>query len=437
MLKKFLDTIIAPITGTQRAAVAIVRLSGSDSLRIARELFSKMPENLEPRKMLYGKFSNGDDGLLVYFPEGQSYTGEETIEMHTHGSPASVKSLIQHACELGARPALPGEFTQRAFLNGRIDLTQAEGVRETIDSQTEAQLRAASSLREGSLHEKVSRIRKGVLQLLGAVEATTDFSEEIGDLDRDDSVDKIDGLLKGLQLLLGSAESSKVIKEGIKVALVGLPNAGKSSLLNALLGEDRAIVTDIPGTTRDTVEELVDLGGVPCHLIDTAGLRETEDSVEKIGVERTKKAAENADYVWYLYDSDLGWQPDDEMLCGALQRPATILANKIDLNSNPKKGLPISTQTYEGIKELIDDFKQSAMQVDTDTVSYINARHKLLLEKTVDALNRVSSTLSSDMPTDLAAVDLSEAVQSLGEITGESASADIVDQIFSDFCIGK
>jgi tRNA modification GTPase len=437
MIQEFLDTIVAPITGLQKAAVAVVRISGPEAYPITAKLFRPWPEEPEERKVIYGKFANGDDGFALPFREGRSYTGEPSVEWSIHGSPISVRTLLDIACQSGARLAKPGEFTQRAFMNGRIDLTQAEGVRDTIESLTDAQFKAASQVREGHLFKKIQSLREEIIGVLAAVEASVDFSEEVGDLDRDAAHGRVGRALKEIDYLLATAESGRILREGLRIALIGLPNAGKSSLLNALLGMERAIVTHIPGTTRDTIEELADLGGVPCILIDTAGLRETADIVESIGVERARKAAQNANLVWYIYDASKGWTSEDESLRASLEMPCELVANKVDLGQKDSRGLPVSAKTGEGLGQLIQAVRKAASIEAQVPQVCINARHKGVLLEAKDALENVLQTLGSPVPDDLTAVGLQQALHALGEITGETATANIIERIFRDFCIGK
>ncbi|MCL6624509.1 MAG: tRNA uridine-5-carboxymethylaminomethyl(34) synthesis GTPase MnmE, partial [Fimbriimonadales bacterium] len=316
----FTDTIVAPITAPIRAPVAWIRVSGPDAWKIARSVFRRKgadvpEEDYRPRYAYYGEIFSGseiiDEGLLILFEEGKSYTGESSFELSCHGSPAIVRKIVEAILQAGARPARPGEFTERAFVNGRIDLTRAEAVRETVEAVTEAQLRRARLLREGRLAERVEAWEEAVAKELARAEASVDFSEEIGELNREAVAENLRRVLGGIEEVLHTYPSARLLREGLRVAIVGRTNVGKSSLLNALLGTERAIVTDIPGTTRDTIEETLSVKGFPVVLTDTAGIRETEDRVESLGVMRSKKAVETADQVWFVYEAPLGWTPED------------------------------------------------------------------------------------------------------------------------------
>ncbi len=430
------DTIVAPITGLQSAAVAIVRLSGPQSWDIAQKVFSPWPEPVTPRLARYGRFAHGDDGLALPFAEGHSYTGEQSVELNLHGSMASVRQLIDACVAAGARLAEPGEFTYRAFMNGRIDLTAAEGVRETIEAQTAFQLRQAHLLREGALNAAVSQVRDDVFGVLASVEATVDFSEEIGDLDRLGAVEELDSILHRVDDLLATEESGRLVREGFTVAIVGRPNAGKSSLLNAILRAERAIVTPIPGTTRDTIEEWAEIHGVKVRLIDTAGLREGEDAVETIGIQRARDAAQNADAIWYVYDAQAGWSKADKDECARLPTNTDILANKSDLLVDPPtRGRTISAVTGAGITALLEDLTRGFTEHEVGIA--INARQAPLIQAARAALKSARQTLVDDIPVDLSAVHLRDAVMHLGQVTGETATEDMVSRIFRDFCIGK
>lgn len=422
------DTIVAPITGPGPAGVAIVRLSGPEAWEIASAVFE--PWHPEPFRAQYGRYLHGDDGMALPFAEGHSYTGDQAVELSIHGSSASVRALVDACLGNGARLAEPGEFTQRAFLNGRIDLTQAEAVRDTIEARTSAQLRLANLQREGALSQRIADLRHKVMGVLAAIEASVDFSEEIGELDKPAAISRLRSAQDDIGRLLETAPVARILRNGLRVAIIGPPNAGKSSLLNALLGIERSIVTEVPGTTRDYVEEQIEVDGFPVVLIDTAGLRESEDRVETIGIERTRRIASNADVVWYVFDATQGLPPE----FGAVGESTTLIANKCDL-AEPSVGIPVSALSGEGLRDLL-----ATLPVDRELGNReiaINSRHADLLEETRKSLETAIGTLESERPVDLATVLLQDALHSLGQITGDTASVDMVTRIFSDFCIGK
>lgn len=434
-MRHLLDTIVAPITAPG-GAIAVVRMSGPRAWRIGREVFRRWPDVPIPRLAVYGTFSNGDDGFALPFAEGHSYTGDETVEFSLHGSQASLRTLIEDCLRLGARHAQPGEFTLRAFMFGRIDLTQAEGVRDTVCAATSAQLRQATLLREGRLYAMLEGLRDNLSGVLASVEASADFSEEIGELDRESAYERCMGVVAGIEKMLATAHAGRVVREGITIAIVGRPNVGKSSLLNRLLSADRAIVTEVPGTTRDTLEEPANLGGWACKLIDTAGMRHTADQVERLGVERTQAAMQAADVVWMLYDASEGWTEQDEELLRGMERSVTLVAHKCDLQPLVSKGLPVSSLTGEGVNSLIASLRDFVGPV-AEGSPLIARRHQPLLEQALEATLSASETLKLDVPYDLAAVELMQAIRLLGEITGETATPDMVERVFRDFCIGK
>ena len=428
------DTVVAPITGTQPAAVAWIRLSGSEAWSIAAQVFPNWPHEPKSHQAIFGIYSYGDSGLVLPFAQNHSYTGDESVEMSIHGSTVSSRKLIELCIANGARMAEPGEFTLRAFLNGRLDLTQAEAVKDTVDAQTDAQLRAANLNRKGVLKRSVEQIRGEVVRLLVRVEASVDFSEEIGELDHAEAIQAIQKQIEAIDHLLVTADAGRILRSGYRIAIVGAPNVGKSSLLNAILCEDRSIVTNIPGTTRDYVEERVELAGLPVVLIDTAGLRDTSDPVEEIGIQRTLAIAANADAVWYLYDAGKGWSSHDEQAIATFDRPTTILANKCDL-AVPKRGLPISALTRQGLDELLTSIRQQVE--DSSDQPLINMRHQPLLAQARLSLADCIASMEANDPDDLLSVLLTDVAQHLGAITGETAAPDMIERIFHDFCIGK
>lgn len=427
------DTIVACITGSPPAAVAWVRLSGPDAFRIASQVFEPWPPEPEPRKALIGRFAHGDKGLALPFPEGHSYTGEESVELSVHGGRASVRALLE-ACQLkGARAAGPGEFTLRAFMNGRIDLVQAEAIAETVEAETDRQLREANRNREGGLSGHVRQLRGRVLDVLAQLEASVDFYEEIGEPDPDEIEASIRLLVADLELLLDRGRNSHLARRGLRVAILGRPNAGKSSLLNALLGIDRAIVTDVPGTTRDTVEEATEFEGIRVVLTDTAGLRATDDPVESIGVQRSRQAAHEADLILYVYDAAAGWTPEDEE-ASRTNRPTLVAGNKCDLEA-PEHGLAVSCKTGEGLRDLIS--RIVAGLASAPDAPAVNERQAVALQQALESLRACADSAAAQHPPDLLSVLLGETVAYLGRVTGETASPDMLDEIFSRFCIGK
>lgn len=431
------DTIVALITGRPPCAVATVRLSGPDAWSVAAQVFKPWPEPVEARRVVIGRFVHHDEGLALPFAEGHSFTGEASVELSAHGSVRSVRDLLEGCIRAGARHAEPGEFTLRAFLNGRIDLTQAEGIRATVEAATESQLRAADHLRRGDLRASIERSRSELLHILAAIEASVDFSEETGPLDRVSARDRGERVLADLGRLLAQVPAERILREGLRIAIVGRPNAGKSSLFNALLRSDRAIVTEIAGTTRDTVEEWVDLSGVPCLLIDTAGLRSTSDAIEAIGVARSRSAVANADARWYVFDGYAGWTPEDDAEWRALPEPKLLIRNKADLRSSGSEGVAVSALHGEGLDALSDWVSAALGNLEGGSLMGIQSRHVPLLEVARDAVHELVATLDAPVPDDLNAVHAQRAIHALGEIVGSDVGPDLLDAIFGDFCIGK
>lgn len=431
------DTIVAPITGGQRAAVAIVRVSGPDSLVIAKAVFAGLPDSPRARRLYYGSFLHGDEGYTAVFCPPNSFTGELSAEFNIHGAPASVKALVAACLKAGARLAEPGEFTQRAFLNGRIDLTQAEGVRQTVEALTTAQLKAAENLRYGALSERLRSVKLELTSILATLEAHIDFSDELEDLNEPALIRQIDATAMSLEALRKDLERSRSLIDGFRVAIVGLPNAGKSSLFNRLCCEDRAIVTPEPGTTRDSLEALLDLDGIPVLLTDTAGIRESQNAAEAAGIERSITAAERAHMVLQIYDSQTGWTEEDEALAKRIKSPSLRIGSKSDLGGVSPGELTVSSLTGEGISTLLTQISVAAAEMIPANAVSLSESQICSLSRSCQATAAAAVTLQHQEPYDLAVVNLRDALTSLGEITGESASEDLLAALFSQFCIGK
>ncbi len=423
------DTIVAPITAAG-GAVAVVRVSGEDAWQVAESWFGRWPEPPESHRAQFVRFGNGDEGLALPFSQGHGYTGEFAVEASIHGSPASVRWLIEESLAAGARLAEPGEFTMRALMNGRLDLAQAEAVRDTVAAQTVLQLRFANRQRGGALSARVEELRDWALAVLAAVEASVDFSDEVGEFDRDGGLVKLENLGHGIDLLLATEETGRIVRRGLRIAIVGEPNAGKSSLLNALVGRDRAIVTDIPGTTRDTIEAFVDLGGIPCMLVDTAGIRDSSDAVEREGVARAHAAAREADFVWHVHDStkSMSQVPTCDL----------VIWNKIDLpdaDPAPQGSVALSAVTRQNVDRLGEWVSEKVDAERWDVV--IDPRHGHSLREARQAVTNAMDTIRGNLPDDLLATCLRTAIQSLGEITGQTCDAEMLERVFRDFCVGK
>jgi tRNA modification GTPase len=429
-MRSHFDTIVAPITGAGPAPVAVIRISGPDAWPLAAALADRSDESLESRRAYFQTFETGDEGYVIFFEAGNSYTGDATAELSVHGSRASIRALVDHAIARGARLAEPGEFTQRRFMNGKIDLTEAEGVRDTIEAETAAQLRLANAIRDGQLHARITSLVHKLEGLLATIEANVDFSEEIGGLDVPDLASRTQKVIDEIAELAKTANIGRLLRQGLRVAIVGPPNAGKSSLLNRLVGHERSIVTEIAGTTRDYVEERVDVDGFPVVLIDTAGLRDTLDPVESIGVQRAKAVAAQADLIWFVTD------PVSRELPKTMDfnRPMVEIANKVDLAPAPPGQMGICCLTGEGLLELA---KTVASHFDNPVGLAIQERHEGHLEEATTDLSQALEVLAHGRPPDLAAVGIRNAIHALGRITGETSEADMIERIFRDFCIGK
>jgi len=453
------DTIAAIATSIGHSGVGIVKLSGSDAPAIAQKIFkpARSKSRLKPYRLHYGVIVDPrsgevvDEALVVHMPQPHSYTRQDVIEIQAHGGPIPLRRILQLVLSLGARPAEAGELTLRAFLNGRLDLAQAEAVLDIIEAKTEAALRVAAEQLSGSLSAQVAAVRSRLVDQLAFLEASIDFVED--EIPFQDIIAPLTVVSEMLQKLLKSADFGQIYRQGVKAAIVGQPNVGKSSLLNALLRGDRAIVTDIPGTTRDTLEETANVGGIPLVLVDTAGIRrQANDVVERIGIERSQAALQKADIALLVVDGSHPVTPGDwdiEQL--ARGKPALLVVNKTDLRVGPiiepppnflpgAPRVPISALAGIGIEALEEAIQQLILggQVTTaDTPLLSNPRHKALIQQALDHAQAAIASQQAGLTPDLVSIDVREAVEALGQITGESVTADLLDTIFSKFCIGK
>ncbi|VHG62762.1 tRNA uridine-5-carboxymethylaminomethyl(34) synthesis GTPase MnmE [Streptococcus pyogenes] len=456
-ITKEFDTITAISTPLGEGAIGIVRLSGTDALAIAQSVFKgKNLEQVASHTINYGHIINPKTGTIIdevmvsVMLAPKTFTRENVVEINTHGGIAVTNEILQLLIRQGARMAEPGEFTKRAFLNGRVDLTQAEAVMDIIRAKTDKAMTIAVNQLDGSLSQLINDTRQEILNTLAQVEVNIDYPEY------DDVEEMTTALLREktqefqslLESLLRTAKRGKILREGLSTAIIGRPNVGKSSLLNNLLREDKAIVTDIAGTTRDVIEEYVNIKGVPLKLVDTAGIRETDDLVEQIGVERSKKALQEADLVLLVLNASEKLTDQDRALLNLSQDSNRIillnktdLEQKIELEQLPADLIPISVLTNQNIN-LIEDrinqlFFDNAGLVEQDATYLSNARHISLIEKAVQSLEAVNDGLALGMPVDLLQVDLTRTWEILGEITGDAAPDELITQLFSQFCLGK
>lgn len=449
------DTIAAISTAPGEGAIAVVRLSGSAAFAIAGQLFSGHG-TLESHRARHGFLKDPETGSVVdevvmtAFAGPRSYTGEDMIEISCHGSPVVAREILRLCLSQGARLAQAGEFTRRAFTCGRMDLTQAEAVLDLIQAKTARQGRMAMSALSGDLGAEIRRLRQSIMSVLAAVVAGIDFPEEVGEAPVADVRATVEQARARLDDLAATSLSGRYLREGLRLSIVGRPNAGKSSLLNRLLNFERAIVTDIPGTTRDALEELIEINGIPVILIDTAGVRPTEDRVELIGIERTGQAIARADLVVLLVDLTQGWGPaEDELARLAAGKPVIVAGNKIDIAERKEAGacalagvvdqLFLSAVTGEGIaclKAAVERFVFGQGKL-ADCRPSLNARQAEILSRASRSLSLVEEALASGLPQDCLATDLKNCVDSLSEVCGEAVSEEVIEQVFARFCIGK
>jgi tRNA modification GTPase len=448
----WLDTIVALATPAGRSAVAIVRVSGPDTRAVLARVAPRLPDPLEPRRATLAAIEDAegepiDRGLVTYFPAPASYTGEDVAEISVHGSPAVLRSLLEAANRAGARLARPGEFTERAFLHGKMDLPRAEAVADLIEARTTAAARFSARRLAGGLSRRLRAVREDLLTAAASLGATIDFAEDVGEAVAEQVPRCLRSAASELTRLLATYETGRLLSAGCRVVVLGRPNAGKSTLFNALLGSARAIVTEVPGTTRDTVEAAVDLAGIPVTVVDTAGLRETADVVERIGVERAREEAEKADVILYVLDAGRGEPPDDlEALDAGRDRPVLRVANKIDQATPAQvaaagpQALPLCGLAPDAGLRLREALAEEiSARVDTESSSEVLAslRQRDLAERARAAAGRALDSLARGESPEYAASHVGDALDALADFFGETTSEDILQRIFSTFCIGK
>ncbi|WP_314395460.1 tRNA uridine-5-carboxymethylaminomethyl(34) synthesis GTPase MnmE [Leptotrichia shahii] len=452
------DTIAAISTPKGEGGIAIIRISGDKSFEILDKIFVKKNPNanLGFYKLNYGFIKDGektvDEVMAVRLKAPKSYTCEDIVEINCHGGTLVSEKVLELVLRNGARHAESGEFTKRAFMNGRIDLSQAEAVMDIIQGKTEKSVSLSLDQLRGDLRDKVNQFKKALLDITAHVNVVLDYPEEgIDDPLPAELRNNLEEVYEEANRLIDSYDTGKKIKEGIKTVIVGKPNVGKSTLLNALLHEERAIVTHVAGTTRDVIEEIINIKGVPLVLVDTAGIRKTDDIVENIGVEKSKQFIEKADLVLLVLDASKELENEDIEVINQIKenkKKVIVLLNKIDLNRkidlegyNLGNIVEISAKDNIGIEDMQEKIYSYIMEEDVENSSekliITNIRHKTALEKTKDAIKNIFETIDMGLPMDLISVDLKEALDSLSEITGEISSEDILDHVFGNFCVGK
>ncbi|MGL5353667.1 MAG: tRNA uridine-5-carboxymethylaminomethyl(34) synthesis GTPase MnmE [Clostridium sp.] len=459
-MKEF-DTICAIATALGEGGIAIIRISGDNALEIASKVFrAKSGIDIKEMKtytMRYGNIIDYnteeliDEVIVSYMKGPKSFTAEDTIEINCHGGVTSTNKVLEAVIKAGARLAEPGEFTKRAFLNGRIDLSQAEAVIDIIRAKTDLAMKSALLQSTGSLSQEISKLNGYLLNVLALIEYAVDFTEDDEEVDETIPVRVAEGLenaINNMNALLKTAEEGKIIREGLSLAIVGKPNVGKSSLLNALLREKRAIVTDIAGTTRDVIEEYINLDGIPIKIIDTAGIRETEDVVEKIGVERSLEKIEEADLVLLVLDSSRSLDEEDKEIIEVVKNKKTVvLLNKIDLESKIDNSeldlfeniINISAREEMGIVDLKNTIKNMFFsgKIDGESLIISNTRHKQALIRAEENVKEALQRVRNEEYLDLVSIFVTSGLKALGEITGSELEEDLINKIFSEFCCGK
>ena len=436
-----MDLIAAIATPQGVGAISIVRVSGEGAWDLVARFFSskRIEGEPTPNTMYLGHFAGDgfdEQCMAVYFRAPRSYTGEDVVELQLHGGVTVTDQVLKTLLNAGARLAHPGEFSRRAFFNGKVSLSQAEGILGVINAESKSQLVAARSLMQGSLHHRIQPILDKLQELIWLIEASLDYPDEMQE-ELEGFNPRLDELDASLKALLATADNGRLLRHGVSVAIIGSPNAGKSSLLNAILREDRAIVTDVAGTTRDTIVESVSVDGIRLNILDTAGLRATDDLVESLGVKRALDAAERADVVVYLLDADRGETPDPDLLKRLEGKRVEIVYNKMDIAETPQGERAICAKTGEGVEPLL---RSLASLCRTNVVSegvLSEERHQQAVASAANHLAAARASWEGGMPLDCVAVDLRAAYSALGEVDGATATDQILDGIFGRFCIGK
>ena len=461
MNNQYNKVIAAISTAMSNSGIGIVRMSGEGSFEIADKIYrGKKEKKLSDQSShtihygyIYDENEMVDEVLVMLMKGPHSYTGEDTVEINCHGGVYVVKRILETLIKYGARPAEPGEFTKRAFLNGRLDLSQAEAVGDIITSQNEYALKSSISQLNGNIKTKISEIRNKIIYHTAFIETALDDPEHISvDGYGEELQVTVNELLEEISHLLSTCNDGRIIKEGIKTVIVGKPNAGKSSLLNVLAGHERAIVTDIEGTTRDVLEETIKLGVLNLNVVDTAGIRQTEDLIEKIGVDKALEYAETADLIIYVVDASRSLDENDEKIINMISdKKSIVLLNKSDIDTvisaehikEKVSNIPIisiSAKEERGIKDLEDKVKEMFLKGDisfNDQVYISNVRQKNALLEALESMKKVIRSIDDNMPEDFYSIDLMDAYESLGYITGNSVGEDLINEIFSKFCMGK
>lgn len=458
---KITDTIAAISSAAGNSGIGIIRVSGDEAIEVVDKIFrpankNKKLANVESHTVHYGHIIDGDKTLdqvlVIVMKNPHSYTGEDTVEIDCHGGMLILKKVLDLVLKNGARTAEPGEFTKRAFLNGRIDLSQAEAVMDLINSKNDFALNSSIEQLKGGVSDAIKDIRKDIIYHIAFIESALDDPEHISLDGYDEEItEMLNENINKISKLVNSFDNGRIMKEGIKTVILGKPNAGKSSLLNLMLGEDRAIVTDIEGTTRDTLEENINFNGLSLKIIDTAGIRDTEDLVERIGVNKAKEIAKEGDLIIYVVDGSRELDDNDREIIKLINdKQAIILVNKSDMDTvinidelkkdSNRDVILFSAKNGEGMDQLEEEIRNmfySGKVTYNDQVYITNARHKEALENALESLKQVKNSVDAGMPEDFYSIDLMDAYTDLGLIIGESVEDDLVNEIFSKFCMGK